>query len=165
MRIAKAPVGLVFCLLALPIVFGLDVAAAAQTPSPTRSNRPPLVGTQWRLMSLSEGPFLHMAFRSYFTLKQAGCERANCERIGDGCNELRGTCESNGNSLRFQALNATGVFCLPSVPIKTPAATYQSDLFLKALHETYSFRIRGTALQLLDQKGANSSSIRAHNRK
>jgi len=71
MRIAKAPVGLVFCLLALPIVFGLDVAAAAQTPSPTRSNRPPLVGTQWRLMSLSERPFLHMAFRSYFTLKQA----------------------------------------------------------------------------------------------
>ena len=149
MRITRRSVSLVLSLLAFAILFSSNICAVAQ-------RTPALIRTRWKLISLSERPFLHMAFKSYFTLKPIRPTGASGELVDastDGCNELRGTYESSGKSLRFEALKTSGVFCLPSVPIKTPTATYQSDLFLKALQDTQSFRMFGSTLQLLDQKG------------
>ena len=165
MRIAKKSVGLVFCLLTFAILSAANVRASAQrTPARIRNGTPELIGTHWKLIRLSERPFLHMAFKSYFTLKPIGRTGTSGELVNasaDGCNELRGTYESSGKSLRFEALNTTGAFCLPSIPITTPTATYQSDLFLMALQDTHSFRVLGTTLQLLDQKGRVLARLQA----
>jgi putative lipoprotein len=103
----------------------------------------PLIGIHWRLADLNGKPVsLSMEQRPNFVLTDDG----NRITGSGGCNRLMGSYELDGHSLRFKTVATTMMACLgPVMDVERK--------FLAALNATTAYRISGSTLQLLDDKG------------
>jgi len=106
---------------------------------PDNTSTKPLAGTHWTLTQLNDQPVAPQSGRAEIYLELA----SDSKRISGsgGCNRLMGSYELDGASLRFTQVASTMMACPGDVMPREQA-------FVKALSDTTSFSIHGSALLL-----------------
>jgi len=106
---------------------------------PDNTSTKPLAGTHWTLTQLNDQPVAPQSGRAEIYLELA----SDPKRISGagGCNRLMGSYELDGASLRFTQVASTMMACPGDVMPREQA-------FVKALSDTTSFSIHGSALLL-----------------
>ncbi len=113
----------------------------AAVMSVTASGSNGMVGQEWLAEDIGGRGVVDHA-RTTITIGAGGTVTGS-----GGCNRLRGTAQTDGNSLTFGTMAATRMMC-------PPAVMDQEGKFLRALELTREFRIDGPYLKLLDGDGA-----------
>jgi putative lipoprotein len=117
-----------------------------QVPPEPSGSQPakPLTGTYWTLTQLNGQPINTESGKSEAYIELA----ADTQRLSGsgGCNRLMGSYELDGSSLRFKQVASTMMACPGDVMPR-------EQEFVKALSDTTSFRIRGSALLLRSEDG------------
>lgn len=143
MRIGYAQVVLL-ALAALPLAVG----CTAQSPGQPETH-PPLLGTSWRLESLSRNGESHAALTSIeVTLV---FDRESHVTGNAGCNQYFGAVESDtSGALSFSGLGSTKMFC------HEPGVMQQEQDFLNALGAAERYEVRDGLLRI---SGGNTALV------
>jgi heat shock protein HslJ len=150
-----------FLAVAIAVVSSVSTAAQANQSEITADGAAPLAGTQWKLVDL-DGKFVPRGeFQPYFTLRVrerlASGSAGELVNVKDRCgNHLTGFYETKNDWLRFHVVTSTLLACLigpvPSTQ-ENDAPPYQPISFPEVLSATSRFRIEGSTLRLLNQRG------------
>ena len=101
-----------------------------------------LGGTQWKLIQLRGRKVSGGDRRHPYLVLQSPLGKV--QGYG-GCNHFKGGFRKEGSTIRFLAIGATRMQCQTGYELES--------VFLKALDETRGWRISGSLLELLDEKG------------
>jgi len=153
--------GHLFLAVAIAIASSALVAAQANQSEITANGASPLVGTQWKLVALDGKPVPRGEIQPYFTLRVrerlANGSTGELVNVRDRCgNHLTGFYETKNDWLRFHVVTSTLLVCLiRPVPSRqeNDAPPYQPISFPEVLSATSRFRIEGSTLRLLNQRG------------
>lgn len=148
-----------FALLSPAVLALLGACAATESKSATpepgsneaSSNRP-LEGTEWRLVDVGGKPAIPGVGARTASIAfgpDTGSVRGN-----SGLNSFFGPYAVDGAKLRIENLAMTRM-------AGSPELMAQETGFVAALHAARTWRVKGDVLELLDEKGATLTTLRA----